>query len=71
MNRIAYLGQASVCYAKGIPAVFRGGFSLLTDEQQLAANKLALKYLNKWLVENGRKEVTLDEALSGRQTDIY
>lgn len=72
MNRIAWLGQAAMCYATGIPAVFRGGFSLLTEEQKQAANEIALAYLNKWLKGNNREEVTMEEALSGgRQSDIY
>lgn len=72
MNRIAWLGQASACYAMGIPSAFRSGFFLLTNEQQTAANEAALRYLNKWLEENGRESVTLDQGLSdGRQSDIY
>lgn len=72
MNRIAWLGQASVCYATGIPSAFRSGFFLLTDEEQNAANNLALVYLNKWLVANGFEQVTLEQAYSGdRQSDIY
>lgn len=72
MNRIAWLGQASVCYAMGIPSTYRSGFSLLTEEQQNAANDIALAYLNKWLVANDRSEVTMEEAYSGdRQSDIY
>jgi ParB-like chromosome segregation protein Spo0J len=71
MNRIAWLGQAAMCYATGIPAEFRGGFSLLSDEQQSAANELALKYLNIWLERNGLDAVTMDEAQPSRQSDIY
>lgn len=71
MNRIAWLGQASACYALGIPAAFRSGFFLLTEEQQKAANEAALIYLNKWLVANGREPTTIDEAYSSRQADIY
>jgi hypothetical protein len=71
MNRIAWLGQASMCYATGIPAEFRGGFNLLTDEQKEVANKIALEYLNKWLVANNRPEVTMDEAVSDNQMDLY
>lgn len=72
MNRIAWLGQAAACYAMGIPSSFRGGFNLLTAEQQDRANAIALEYLNKWLTANGRKEVSLVEAYSGdRQSDIY
>ena len=71
MNRVAWLGQAAMCYATGIPAAFRSGFSLLTNEQQDAANQVALAALNKWLAANGREPVTMDEAYSGRQAEIY
>ena len=72
MNRIAWLGQASACQAMGIPAAYRGGFSLMTEAQQTAANEVALKYLNKWLLANGRPEVSMQEAYSyERQSDIY
>lgn len=71
MNRIAYLGQAAMCYATGIPAMFRTGFNLLTKSQQETANQIALVYLNKWLKANGRKEVTMDIALSDNQMELY
>lgn len=72
MNRVAWLGQAAACQALGIPSTFRGGFYLLTEEQQTAANELALSYLNKWLAANGRATVTMEEAYSyERQSDIY
>lgn len=71
MNRIAWLGQAAMCYATGIPSKYRGGFFLLTDEHQKIANETALIYLNKWLVANNRKTVTLEEALSDNQMDLY
>ena len=71
MNRIAWLGQASLCYAKGIPAVFRGGFNLLTEKQQSKANNIALIYLNKWLIKNKFTKVNLEEAMTDRQSTIY
>jgi hypothetical protein len=72
MNRIAWLGQAAACYAMGIPSEYRSGFSLLTEDEQQVANETALEYLNRWLVANGREEVTLEEGYSaGRQVDIY
>lgn len=71
MNRIAWLGQASLCISCGVPSVFRGGFMLLTSEQQLIANQTALKYLNIWLVKNGRKELGLEEAQSKTDANIY
>lgn len=71
MNRIAWLGQAAMCYATGIPATFRGGFNLLTKKQQDKANQLALVYLNKWLIANNRAEVTLEEGLSDNEVNLY
>ena len=71
MNRIAWLGQAAMCYKTSVPAAYRGGFSLLTEEQQERANALALKYLNKWLKANGLQEVSMDEAAPDRQSEIY
>lgn len=72
MNRIAWLGQAAMCYATGIPSKYCSGFNLLTDEQQQEANMVALDSLNDWLLSNGREPLTMDEALSyGRQMEIY
>jgi hypothetical protein len=72
MNRLAYLGQAAVCYAAHVPSVFSGGWYLLTEEQRSRANEVALEYLNRWLVANGREPVTMEGATSsGRQSDIY
>ncbi len=72
MNRIAWLGQASLCYARGIPSAFRGGFNLLSLDQQEKANRIAFEYLNKWLKENGYEEETFEDASClGRQAEIY
>lgn len=71
MNRIAWLGQAALCYAEGIPSAFRGGFNLLPDDKQKEANLLALEYLNKWLAATGRETVELDEAMPEREATIY
>jgi ParB-like chromosome segregation protein Spo0J len=72
MNRIAYLGQAALCYAKGIPSTFRSGFHLLSKEQQEKANNIALEYLNKWLQNNGREEISIEDGLMiEKQVDIY
>lgn len=72
MNRIAWLGQAAACYAIKIPSRYCAGFNLMTQEQQQIANNTAYEYLNKWLAENGRSQVTINEALSiGRQVELY
>ena len=49
MNRIAWLGQASMCIETGLPSVYRGGFRLLSGEKQKQADLMALKYLNIFL----------------------
>jgi hypothetical protein len=72
MNRIAWLGQAAVCYSTGIPSKFCSGFNLLTSEQQDHANEIALEFLNMWMKKYDRPELTMEEALSiGRQVNIY
>lgn len=71
MNRIAWLGQASACYDTGLPASYRSGFSLLSEEQQLKANSAALEYLNIWLSKRGMAEVSLDDAMTDRQSTLY
>lgn len=71
MNRIAWLGQASVAHALRIPSGCRGGFNKLTDEQKRAANALALKYLNEWLTRTGRPAVNADEAGGRTEAELY
>jgi ParB-like chromosome segregation protein Spo0J len=72
MNRIAWLGQAAMCYHSGIPSKFCSGFNRLSELEQIEANKIALKHLNNWLSENNRNEISMEEALSiGRQTELY
>lgn len=72
MNRIAWLGQAAVCYHTGVPSKYSGAWFDLPEDVRDEANSTALEYLNKWLVENNRSEVSLAEALnSGRQIELY
>jgi hypothetical protein len=71
MNRIAWLGQAALCVAKGIPSVFRGGFNLLTPSQQGTANEVALRILNQWLSGRGELEVTMDQAGIKAKANLY
>lgn len=71
MNRIAWLGQSALCFAKGVPACFRGGFVDLPLDLQRQANQIALKYLNKWRVSHGETELTLQEANSKTEANMY
>jgi ParB-like chromosome segregation protein Spo0J len=72
MNRIAWLGQAAVCITSGIPSKYSSAWFELTESEQNEANRIALKYLNKWLKRSGLSEVTLAEGTSsGRQIELY
>lgn len=71
MNRIAWLGQASVVYAMGIPSCCRGGYHKLTEEQKQAADALALKYLNLWLTSRGMTEVDFEQAGGRTEAELY
>jgi len=50
-NRIAWLGQSAMCIETGVPSTYRGGYKLLTPEQQVAADALAERYLERWINE--------------------
>jgi len=71
MNRIAWLGQASMCLLYGVPARFCGGYNMLTDDQKEAADRKAHEYLNKWLKANGREPLSWEEAQSKTRANIY
>lgn len=71
MNRIVWLGQASLCISKGIPSAYRGGYFLLSDIEQANADNLALTYLNKWLTDNAHKPVSLISAGVKSHANIY
>lgn len=59
MNRVAWLGQAALAYKYNIPCRFRTGYRLLSDEQKVSADKVALKYLNIWLENKGEKSTDM------------
>ena len=72
MNRIAWLGQAAVCYHCGIPSRYANAWFDMPYSDQQNANDIALKYLNIWLVKNGYDEVSINEgAIIGRQVELY
>lgn len=72
MNRVAWMGQASMCLDTGVPSKFCSGFSLLSEDQKQAANGVALEAINEWMEINGRARISMEEALSaGRQVEIY
>ena len=72
MNRIAWLGQAAVCYHSGVPSRYSSARVDIDEETRDKANATALKYLNKWMVLNNYNEAGFNEAASiGRQIELY
>lgn len=71
MNRIAWLGQASMCLDTGVSSRFCGGYNLLTKDQKEAADRKAFEYLNIWLERNGRAQLTWDDAQSKTEANLY
>lgn len=71
MNRIAWIGQSSVCMAYGIPSKYRGGYHLLTDQQKLDADKAALDVINYWMFLHGYGSFTLQTIKSRTEANLY
>jgi len=71
MNRIAWIGQSSVCIAYGIPAKYRGGYHLLTENEQLEADKVALEIINYWMSLHGYDNFTLATIKSRTEANLY
>lgn len=71
MNRIAWLGQASVCLETGVPSIFCGGFYNLSEQEQEIANATALKYLNLWREKYNLPAITLEEAQPRTEANLY
>jgi hypothetical protein len=72
MNRIAWLGQASLSYSHQIPSIYCSGFQLLNNEQKNAANNAALEVLNNWLNNKNLQPVSLEDALLiNKQIELY
>lgn len=71
MNRIAWLGQAAVAQALGVPSCCRGGYNRLTPDQQRAADALALDYLNRWRTRRGEAPLDPEAVASKTLADLY
>jgi hypothetical protein len=53
LNRIAWLGQAAVCYARGFPEhVTRKAWWTLTEQERTEADKSAQRAIMKWEQRN-------------------
>lgn len=71
MNRIAYMGQAALCYKFKCPSKYRGGYHLLTQEEQKAADEAALEIINIWMERNGHTAYTMKTIQSRTEADLY
>lgn len=71
MNRIAWLGQAAMCIDTGVPAQFRGGYNLLTEEQKQEADAAALMVLNQWMKQHGEPELDFESVQSKTKANLY
>jgi hypothetical protein len=72
MNRIAWMGQASLTYKFGIPSRYRGGYHLLPKEDQINADQAALEIINEWLALKGYDERhDLESIKSKTEVDLY
>lgn len=47
-NRVAWLGQACVCYHTSVPSKFKAAYSKLPFDIQKKNNDIALKWIKKW-----------------------
>jgi hypothetical protein len=71
MNRVAWLGQAAMCIETRVPAVYRSGYNLLTEQQKQEADQAALECLNGWLAERGGEWLSLETVASKTVANLY
>jgi hypothetical protein len=71
MNRIAWMGQSALCYKFGIPARYRGGYNLLTIDEQNKADEAALEIINVWMLNNGYELQTVETIKSKTEANLY
>lgn len=72
MNRIAWMGQSSLCYKYKIPSRYRGGYNLLSEGERNAADQAALELINEWLELRGYHERHDIESIKSKtEVDLY
>ena len=57
INRVAWIGQSSMCMATGVSEFFKGGFQLLTNEDRRLANEAAQEALEQWIFTRQQKDI--------------
>lgn len=71
MNRIAWMGQAALCYKYSIPSKYRGGYNLLTDIEKQNADNAALEIINVWMDKMGYPHYTPETIKSKTEANLY
>ncbi len=61
VNRIAWLGQSSMCIETGIPCHYRAGFNMMSNEDRDRANAAAARVLRRWEREHARRNQEVSE----------
>jgi hypothetical protein len=65
------MGQAALCYKYKIPSRYRGGYNLLSPQEQQDADAAALEVINIWMDRNGYPHHSVDEIKSKTEVDLY
>jgi hypothetical protein len=55
VNKIAWIGQASICLYKQIPSKFRYAYKMLEEKDQINADKLAENKIKEWFKNDYKK----------------
>lgn len=63
INRVAWLGQSSMCIETGVSRKHRAGFMLMSHAECKAANDAATKILNQWLKNYAQKDRAVRERM--------
>lgn len=65
MNKIAWMGQASMCLHSGLSRKYRGGFHLLSASEKNKANAVAWMAIKQWEHGYARKGSAICEDVGG------
>lgn len=58
INRVAWLGQATMCLYAGLKEQeTRNAWWILNEDQRLKANEIAKEVINEWEIKNGKENV--------------
>ena len=65
VNRIAWLGQSSMCIETGIPCHYRAGFNMMSNEDRDKANAAAARVLRRWEKDHARRNQEVSADMGG------